>query len=281
LKVSLVLPTIQTDKNELTRFLDSVAVQSHFPIDLIIVDQNIDERVSDIIQSYRNDLQIIHLHSSPGLSLARNIGLQAISGDLVAFPDDDCWYPPDLLARVVEQLDAHPDWAGITGQCLDQTGKPAVGKWDPRRGPITIYNVWNRSTSITIFLRTSIIQKVGEFDESLGVGSGTPRKSGEETDYLLRVLEKGFHLEYIPTLEVYHPPALMEGREANHKAFSYSLGVGWVLRKHRLPFWFVFSIWLKTAGGFGKAWLSGDIVRANYIRSILIGRIRGFMQRDR
>ena len=44
------------------------------------------------------------LRSARGLSRARNAGLAHVEADLVAFPDDDCVYPPGLLERVARAL---------------------------------------------------------------------------------------------------------------------------------------------------------------------------------
>ena len=52
-------------------------------------------------------------------------------------------------------------------------------------------NVWNRAMSFTIFLRARVVERVGRFDERLGLGSGTPWHSGEEIDYLIRALAAG------------------------------------------------------------------------------------------
>ena len=47
-------------------------------------------------------LRLELVESARGLSRARNAGLRMIAGDIVSFPDDDCWYPPDLLQRVAD-----------------------------------------------------------------------------------------------------------------------------------------------------------------------------------
>ena len=43
--------------------------------------------------------------------------------------------------------------------------------------------------SFTIFLRRRVVERVGEFDETLGVGAGTPYGSCEESDYLIRAVK--------------------------------------------------------------------------------------------
>ena len=53
---------------------------------------------------------------------------------------------------------------------------------------LTDDNLWNRAISFTIFLRRDVVEAVGPFDEELGLGSGRPWASGEETDYLIRAV---------------------------------------------------------------------------------------------
>ena len=104
-KISLVLGTLGRTE-QLQFFLEKVSVQSYANFEIIIVDQNIDDRVDKLLIDYIPRLAITHLRAQPGLSKARNLGLKSCSGDIIAFPDDDCWYPPDLLASVVKWLDS-------------------------------------------------------------------------------------------------------------------------------------------------------------------------------
>ena len=69
---------------------------------MIVVDQNEDERVAEIVRGRGPEL--VHERSQPGLSRARNAGLAHVEAELVAFPDDDCVYPPGLLERVAERF---------------------------------------------------------------------------------------------------------------------------------------------------------------------------------
>ena len=55
--------------------------------------------VGPVLCGLGDRVAIRHLRSSPGLSHARNVGLAAATGEVLAFPDDDCWYSPDLLRR--------------------------------------------------------------------------------------------------------------------------------------------------------------------------------------
>ena len=98
LKFSLLLATVGRTA-ELERFLSSLDAQTYRNFDLIVVDQNPDERLAALVQSYAGRFPVLCVKSTPGLSRARNAGLRYVSGDVIAFPDDDCWYPPDLLRK--------------------------------------------------------------------------------------------------------------------------------------------------------------------------------------
>ncbi len=83
---------------ELERFMVHLSRQDYRNFELILIDQNQDDQVSKIILPYRQDFQIIYIHSQIcGASFARNLGLSKATGDIILFPDDDCWFPPELL----------------------------------------------------------------------------------------------------------------------------------------------------------------------------------------
>ena len=54
-----------------------------------------------------------------GLSRARNVGLKAVTGEIIAFPDDDCWYPDGLLQKVVAEFRDQTSLDGLTGRSED------------------------------------------------------------------------------------------------------------------------------------------------------------------
>jgi len=278
LKISLILPTIQTEKDQLFRFLDSILVQGPIAMELIIIDQNNDERVSDLIREYHEKFSIIHLHSSRGLSHGRNVGLQTATGDVVAFPDDDCWYPEGLFETILRRFQENPLWDGICGCVRDEKGQLTANKWDKSPGFINRYSVWTRAVSISIFLRSSVLARVGVFDETLGAGAPTPWQSGEETDYLIRALAGGSKLMYLPELVVNHPSLDPRLGLNQVKAYQYALGMGRVLRKHHYPILYVSSVLARTALRIVREGLSGNSQMACYIMAIFSGRIHGYLQ---
>lgn len=277
MRFSLIMCTIGRIK-EVEEFIKHLDCQTHPDFELIIVDQNDDDRLTPILRPYEEKFPILHLRSKKGLSRARNVGLKHVTGDIVAFPDDDCWYPPDLLEKVATFFEEHPGIDGLTGRAVNIDGTPSSGRWDLDSGIIDRFNVWTRGISFSIFLRSYIIEDIGDFDEMLGVGSQTPWGSGEETDYLLRILKKGYKLYYYPMLTVYHPqPIQYYDHKAMHRARLYAQGMGRVLRKHSYPFWFVAYYWLRSWAGVLLSLIKGDIHKAKYYWVTLKGRIWGWL----
>ena len=139
LTIDLIMGTLgRTDEPH--RFLESLARQTRGDARLIVVDQNPDDRLVRVIGEFESDMPILHLRSEAGISRARNVGLRHVQADVVAFPDDDCWYPPDLLERVTKVLAARPLLGGVHGRAIDRPG----ARHDLRPGAMTRYNLWRR-----------------------------------------------------------------------------------------------------------------------------------------
>ena len=276
MKFSLVLAT-RGRVLELHRFLDALERQTYRDFELLVVDQNPDDRLVRILTCPQTRFRISHLRSKPGLSRARNLGLQFAHGDIVAFPDDDCWYSPDLLERVHDSFRGHPDADGLTGRCIDSTGRNSQGKWDKTPGWITPFNLFKRCNSNTMFLRHLVIERVGNFDETLGVGAQTPWGAGEETDYILRALTTGLIVFYSPAIQVYHDHrSQWLDRTQLARSLAYSRGFGRVLRKHRYSLWFVAYQVSRPLGGIFLALIRGRLAQVRYHALASIGRLQGW-----
>jgi hypothetical protein len=117
---------------------------------------------------------------------AREQGLLA-QVPLVAFPDDDCWYPEGLLERVLNlfRIDQALDFWFCRYASAPQS--PARALSMDTRSP-SVFQVAAQASSNTIFLRSRIVERIGGFDEELGIG--TANNGGEDTDYALRAFRQ-------------------------------------------------------------------------------------------
>jgi GT2 family glycosyltransferase len=269
----LVVATVGRSE-ELGRFLDSVEAQAYEYVRVVIVDQNADDRVAVLLQGRPGAL--VHVRSRTGLSLARNVGLRDVSADLVAFPDDDCIYAPGLLQRVALRFASDPALDGIAGRAEDAHGRSSAS-WKRDATILTDDNLWNRANAATIFLRRELVERLGDFDERLGLGSGEAWGSGEETDYLIRAVRAGARIEYDPSLVVEHDVRVDDARVGRRDGAS----VGYLLRKHRYPPRVLVRMLVRPIGGAALAALRLDLPRARYYAATVLGRVRGYARASR
>jgi glycosyltransferase involved in cell wall biosynthesis len=255
---------------ELGELLDSLDRQTHRDFRVLLVDQNDDDRLVGALGS--RGFEIEHLTAARGLSRARNAALPRVLADVVAFPDDDCVYPPGVLERVARRLADEPSVDGLTGRAADSDGRSAPS-WRRDGALLTRDNLWNRAISYTIFLRAPVVAWIGAFDEQLGLGAGTPWSSGEEIDYLVRAIDGGARIEYDPDLVVIHEP---EARPARAVAARDGASIGYLLRKHRYPPGAVARMLVRPAGGALAALARRDPGRAGFHASTLRGRLHGY-----
>lgn len=276
MQFSLILAT-RARIGELERFLAALSAQTARDFDLVVVDQNEDDRLLPVLAPYRATFTIRHLRSSPGLSRARNAGLQYARGEVVAFPDDDCLYPADLLERAGAYLETHPHTHGIIVRPVDEKGATLL-RYRDEPAPVSRMNLFGRTISYTLFLRREVTEAVGGFDESLGLGAGSPWGAGEDIDYPLRAMRQGFRLAYVPDLHVIHPQQGTAER-TRQRTFSYAAGFGRVCRKHGYPAWFMAYHLCRSLAGALVGLSTGRPTRARMHWRALRGKLYGWAAR--
>lgn len=221
MKISLIMATLGRTK-EIYNFLNSLSSQIYKNFELIVVDQNEHYEVKNIIDKYSNKIDIKYIRSNiKGLSLNRNLGLKYCRGDIVAFPDDDCFYSNNVLEEVYKAF-VNKD----TKLALIEAVDPITNEiYIPYSSNILRKNVIKYSLSCNIFL---LHDSNYLFDEKLGVGSYF--SSGEETDYLWQQLSQKDKIVFIQGAYMYH---LKGGYKALsfEKSYRYGLGFGAIFKK--------------------------------------------------
>lgn len=271
MKISLIVSTINRVE-PLYKLLDSLLEQTYKNFEVIIIDQNVDEKVENIFYEYKNaKLNIIYTRSATGLSKGRNIGLGIATGDIIAFPDDDCWYFPTTLEKVVDIFNSDNKIFGVTGRCIDEFGVESVAKFPKLETTINKINVFSCAVSVTLFVKKNNIF----FNERLGAGSGTIYGSGEESDYVLRIIETGKRMQYSPYLIIGHPNVM--STPTCQRALSYGYGMGYLLRNHHYPPFIVLSWFIKPLVGSLLMLFRLSPQKSLFFLNTAIGRIHGYI----
>lgn len=272
-RLSLVMATLGRT-TEIDRCVDSLAAQTRRDFDLFIVDQNPDDRLVPVVARARAlGLECHHLRQrEPNLCLARNTGIEHATGDIVAFPDDDCWYEPDVVAQVLDRFDRQKALDGLVIHWVETGEHPAArlgfAEYAGLRGP--------PASSITLFFRRDKLRAAGNFDMALGLHSWYG--AGEETDLMLRLLQAGAVVDYEPAIRVHHAvsaPASLPPRQMFARTRKRARGTGALYARHPLPAWVVLkgllSPWLRVLTA-----LSSPRVAAQKL-GLGLGRLEGYL----
>ncbi len=236
---SLVLATVGRTA-ELDRLFVSLAAQTFHDFEVIVVDQNTDDRLAPHLErAISLGVVVRHMrHHPPNLAAARNAGIDAATGTWVGFPDDDCWYDSALLEKLEARIADDNAPAGIIVRWIEQD-RPAV---------VAPYLTWARSSqfrdvpvsSITMFFQRSLFDRIGVFDCRMGIGQWFG--AAEETDLVLRALQSGATVVYEPAAYVHHAltaPNPKADPQTRRAARQRARGTGALYAKHPLPAWVI------------------------------------------
>ena len=259
---------------ELDRLFASLERQTHRRFRVVLVDQNEDDRVEAALTAHPG-LDLVHVRSERGLSRARNRGLEELSADLVAFPDDDCAYAEDLLERVARRFGADAGLGGLSGRSVGRDGGSSAS-WETDAAILTGDNLWNRLNAGAIFLRSSLVTRVGSFDVQLGLGSGTPWSSGEEIDYVVRAVRTGARIAYEPELIVIHDEKPLSPAELRAVGYRDGASIGYILRRHGYPSRVLARMLVRPVGGALASLMRANLPRARFHVATLRGRLAGY-----
>lgn len=281
--IDLVVPTVGRTV-ELERFLASVAAQTwqgHARV--ILVDQNLDDRLAPIVEAKSDRVALLHVRSEPGTSRACNVGFRHCTADIVGRADDDCWYPPDVLAQVSDAFQEHPDWHALSGMSSDELGRPTQLRWDRTAGVVTRGNVFRRAIAFTLFMRHTLIESLGEWDETYGprpLPDGTIGGASEETEYLLRAIAAGFTIGYEPSIRICHgdfTPSIHD-LKSMRKAYYYGVDHSRLLKQYGFSRWYAGGRSAELVAASARFLAKGEPGRARFYAAMARGRLRGLLR---
>jgi glycosyltransferase involved in cell wall biosynthesis len=207
--ISIIIPTLGTRELELKRLFVSLSEQTHQEFEVILVSQGNHELVERIVESYDFTIKLIKL-SKKGLSHSRNVGMKYVSGNIVTFSDDDCWYKNTAFEEVVEHFQTTDDHI-VCYQIYDPERNEYYKAYpeEPCKH-ISIQDIFRKS-SIEIFIDLDKVdKKMISFHEQFGLGATYP--SGEENIFLYKMHKNKHRISYIPEVVVYHKKPSIDSR---------------------------------------------------------------------
>lgn len=198
-------------------------------VEVNLIDSASTDSSHEVMREFKNRLSVpvnIGQADTPGLGLARNVGIKLASGDVIVFTDDDCYIDADYFTQLSTLWDGSFQFGG--GQILIDSSA------DPRVANLTIQQRMDIPPNTIVpagfiqganmFFARHVFQQAGLFNENLG--SGTPFCC-EDLEMATRASMLGFRGVLLPELKVFHNHGRKRGTpEAERTVEDYDFGRG-------------------------------------------------------
>lgn len=166
--------------------------------EVLLVDNDPEAGIPLMLPDHRLDLRVISC-ATPGSYAARNVGIAAARGRLLAFTDADCRPDPGWLAALARAHAATPE-AILAGPIRMETG-PTPGPWeifDAVRGmPQALFVRHGYGATANLAVGADQMRRLGVFDPA--------RLSGGDAEFCRRAGRRGVGIRLVPEAMVRHP----------------------------------------------------------------------------
>ncbi|HEX2022057.1 MAG TPA: glycosyltransferase [Candidatus Thermoplasmatota archaeon] len=170
-RVSVVCPAYNAERH-VARAVDSALGQSFRDLEVVVVDDGSTDGTAGVLAGYGEPVRVVR-QENRGAYAARNAGLRAARGSLIAFLDADDRWMPDKLARQVALLDERPRAALVfsDGIVVDRSGRRPPRTFfaaaPPSRG-MAFRRLLRRNfiPQSSVVVRAEILRRVGPFPET-------------------------------------------------------------------------------------------------------------------
>jgi glycosyltransferase involved in cell wall biosynthesis len=181
--VSVVIPTYNYGKY-VVETVENVLNQTYRNFEIIVVDDGSTDDTRERLKAYADRIRYVH-QENQGCAAARNTGIQAASGEWIAFLDaDDLWHPQKLEVQMA-YLAKHPDIVLLAANHLEDLsgGWPAIDiDHELPAESISVEDIVTRSRfgPSCVLTRKDCFAESGAFDSSLAPGA-------EDRDMWIRI----------------------------------------------------------------------------------------------
>jgi len=191
------------------------------PYEVLVVDDGSSDATGSVAEAA--GVPVVRLDTGRGPSAARNAGVEATSGPLVAFVDDDVWAPPGWIQALADGAERHAGAEAFGGPIRARLEGPAPRSCGREAAPITTLDLGeedieaDRAWSANMAVRRSAFERVGGFDEQLPI-------YGEEEEWTARLRDHGGTVVYLAAAGLDHRRAGDDARLRSLARSEYRRG---------------------------------------------------------
>ncbi len=194
----------------LPKALDAVLAQRlDFPFEVVLVDNNSTDGTAAIVQERADRAPHLRYVFEPrqGLPFARNAGVRAARGAIVAFTDDDVHVGPAWIATIKRVFDEHPELDVVGGRVVPvwpgelpswvtrrQLGPFALGERGDARIRVGAENAALCLVGANFAFRRDVFDRIGLFDPAY--------TKSQDRELQLRLWRAGGVGMYVPEMAI-------------------------------------------------------------------------------
>ena len=220
------LAVVTRDRHHLLArcLLDGLRHVAASGVAVVVVDQS---RGDDTARLVADVPGLRYLRSGPGLSVGRNVAVEATATPLLAFTDDDVRISPGWLESITDVFAEVADAGAVCGRARTPQGDLLPGGVDGvYRWPADPFAL---GSGYNMAFRRQALDDAGPFDPELGAGGRFA--SSEDTDMLYRILRSGWAVVCRDDVTVVHDDWRSHRHELSLQ-FRYGVGTGAQTAKH-------------------------------------------------
>jgi glycosyltransferase involved in cell wall biosynthesis len=207
MRFSLIVPTYNR-KNSLRRCLTIATSQEYPDYEVIVVDDASTDGTDEMVRREFPQVRYLRQERNRGPAAARNRGVEAATGEFIAFTDDDCEPPPSWLSVLKAGFESYPEVGAVGG--LQEAADPV---WQHNRlaryerfltrrvygvGELPVLGQPAPGGTNNLAIRRALLQRLGGFDETF------PVAAGEDADLLYRLVYLGYPTVCLPIKVTHH-----------------------------------------------------------------------------
>ncbi len=216
-KVALEILISTMDRTDLSFLKPMFPNRNLAEFHILIINQTSSDR---ILKTNYSNIRVINSFER-GLSKSRNLAFKNSIGEVALIADDDIIYLPRFDTMIIDAFQKYPDASLITFQ-MQCPENPHPKKYIHQERRITSLRHQPKPSSVEMALRPDYLMKKGiHFNEFFGLGAEFP--SGEESLFVLEMLNKSLKVYHIPELIVEHLGESTGSRQGSEK-FIWALG---------------------------------------------------------
>lgn len=229
---------------------------------VIVIDNASDDGSIDVLPAL-SGITVRRAHRNLGFGRGVNQALRTVRTDYLLIINPDCLLVPAALARLIEELDQHPDVALVSGRVFDMRGVEQRGsrrRLPTRRQVLSEVLPFSRLNGIDLthepspeepsdveavsgacmLVRTAALAQVGGFDPCFHMHF-------EDLDMMARLREAGWRIRLVPSVFVSHAGGVSSRRRPLAVMWAKHKSLWRYLNKHSGDYegwtWFSRMLW--------------------------------------